>query len=245
VNEHESTSQPGQSNQSNQSSPLVYGVATREWSGWQSCLASWSATASAPYPFCIVRGKTVVEAFQEIYEQTTEPILAYLHDDLLLHEPNWDQRVLREFTDPTVGAVGFGGAARFGHPQIYQLPYELMQLARFEFQSNMRNAEDHGIRFTGARDVAILDGFAMFIRREVLDRAGGWPVGTPVNYYMNDNWLACQLHRQGLRTRLVGVDCDHLSGKTSSITGLTDDHAAVHRWFYDEFRDCLPIVARG
>ena len=224
---------------------LVYGVATRQWDGWKDCCLSWMGTASTIYPFKVVAGKAVIEAFQEIYEKTDEPIIAYLHDDLMIYEPNWDLRVLAEFADPTVGAVGFGGALRFGHPDIYKIPYEIMQLARFEFMSNMRNAEAHGTRFTGARDVAILDGFAMFIRRSVLDKMNGWPIGTPVNYYMNDNWLACQIRRQGLRIRLVGIDCDHLSGKTSSTASLTDNHAEVHKWFYNEFRDVLPFGVRA
>jgi len=39
-----------------------------------------------------------------------QDIIAYLHDDLILKDPDWSSKVLREFHDPSVGLVGFGGA---------------------------------------------------------------------------------------------------------------------------------------
>lgn len=53
-----------------------------------------------------------VGALQRGYELSDKrhDILAYIHDDVRIYERNWDQRVLKEFDDPTVGVVGFGGA---------------------------------------------------------------------------------------------------------------------------------------
>lgn len=224
---------------------MVYGIATCQWEGWEDCVGSWYKTANHFYRYSIVTGKSILRAFQEIYESTTEPIIAYIHDDVMIYEQDWDLRVLKQFEDPQVGLVGFGGALRLGHLDIYKIPYELPQLARFGFMSNMRNAEAHGQRFFGERDVATLDGFAMFARRSVLDNFGGWPIGTPINYFMYDNLLACQVRRLGLKTRLVGVDCEHLGGKTASIIQLPDSHSAAHEWFYEEFRDVLPFAVEG
>ena len=88
-------------------SELVYGIATREWEGWKDCVSSWATTASVIYPSYVVKGKSVLEAFQEIYENTTEPIIALCHDDLEIYEKDWDKRVLAQFDDPQVGLVGF------------------------------------------------------------------------------------------------------------------------------------------
>ena len=222
-------------------SQLVLAVATRGWEGWQECVNSWDETASLPRRKYIVYGKEVLPAYQEALVKTTEPIISMTHDDVIIHEKGWDTRVLREFDDPSVGMVGFGGGLRHGSPNLYVEPYQLAQLGRFGFRSNMRNAEAHGERFTGECDVAVLDGFAMFVRRSILEKAGGWPLKTPINYFCYDYWLCCEARRQGYRIRLVGVDCEHLSGKTASMVQLTDDHAAAHRYLYDTSKDVLPF----
>src|SRR5206468_896112 len=104
-------------------------------------------------------------------------IIAYFHDDLILHSTDWLDRVLKEFEDPKVGLVGFGGATRHGQPGLYRDPYDYKQLARGNFLSNMTDAENHGRRFTGSREVVVLDGFALIIRRSMLAEFGGWPIG--------------------------------------------------------------------
>jgi len=225
-----------------QLSPMVLGVATREWDGWQNCVMSWLATASDFYAGYNVKGRDVLPAFQEIYEKTKEPIIAYIHDDVVIHEKNWDLRVLREFEDPKVGLVGFGGAPGFCHPNLRPDNYSPGAMGRIGFRSNMRNAEAHGSRMTGAENATILDGFAMFVRREVLDKAGGWPVGSPVGYWMYDAWLCCVTRWQGYRIRLVGVDCEHYSGRTASIHHVAEDASAAHRYIYDTFQDILPAM---
>src|SRR5262245_53625932 len=89
----------------------------------------------------------VVRSYQKLYEQCPEPFLAYIHDDVLCHEGGWDERVLKEFEDPDVGVVGFGGATSHGDVNIYKTPYRLNQLARFDYASNTDDAETHGARF--------------------------------------------------------------------------------------------------
>ncbi len=222
-------------------SEMVYGIATCEQPQWQECVASWHDTASLIYPHRIVRHRDILEAYQMAYKTSTEPILAYMHDDLMIYEQDWDKRVLSQFDDPAVGVVGFAGAPGIGHPQMYEHPYQGASLGRVGFKSNLRNAEVHGARFTGECDVAILDGLALFVRREVLDRAGGWPIGTPIGYFMYDAWVCLLAIREGYKVRLVGVDCDHLGGKSTGLNpNLRADWEASHRYIYDEFRGVLP-----
>lgn len=219
-------------------------IATRRWDGWINCYNSWLQTAVFEPQRVIVYDQDVLPAYQSGLDVMTNPILGFVHDDVMIYGPRWDARVLRQFEDPTVGMVGFAGALRHGSPDLYKTPYELPQLGRFGFRSNMRNAEHHGERFTGVCDVAVLDGFAMFVRRPILDKVGGWPLGTDINYFCYDYWLSCEVRRQGYRIRLVGVDCDHLSGKTASMVQLKDDHAAAHKWLYDHSRDVLPFEVK-
>jgi len=225
-------------------SDLVLAIATHRWKDWLKCVESWYDTAGFDDPphHYVVADEDVLVAYQEALEKTTEPIIGHIHDDVNIFERGWDERVLREFVDDSIGMVCFGGGRAFGSPDLYRVPYVLQNLGRSQFMSNLRNAEAHGTRFTGECDIACADGFAIFVRRKILDKWGGWPIGTPVSYFCYDMVLSAEVRRQGYRSRLVGVDCEHLSGKTASMLQLKDDHAAAHLWLYENYRDVLPFA---
>lgn len=209
----------------------------------QRCIESWKMKPS------IINGSEgMLPAYQKGYEESRADILAYIHNDVVIHEEGWDVRALREFNDPTVGIVGFGGALVHGSPDLYKTSYRLQQLGRSFYLSNTDDAEVHGARFDGACDVAALDGFALLVRRRLLDLVGGWPIGTPIGYSLYDYWATCMAHRLGYRVRLVGIRCQHLGGMTAVGMGLAkgsgESHVAAHRWLYDNFADVLPWDAR-
>lgn len=220
---------------------MVYGIATRHWSGWRDCVKSWNDNATEEHPFVIAADMPIPVGFGAMYRSTTEPIMALIHDDVMIYEPGWDVRVLREFDDPTVGLVGFAGAMGHGMPQMYTEPFRIPNLVRRDFISNMRDAEKHGSRFKGECDVAVLDGLALFVRRSVLDKWGGWPIDQKVGYFMYSENLCCEVRRQGLRIRFVGVDCEHLGGKSSG-TPLPHSYEEEHRWFFEKNRDVMPYA---
>lgn len=216
---------------------MVLGFATRRWEGYKDCIDSWQPH---PFPTLIVEDMDVLDAYQIICNATDEPIIGLPHDDVVCLEKGWHERVLREFSDPTVGMVCFGGGRGHGSDDLYTAPYKLSNLARRQFMSNMEDAEKHGIRFTGECDVAVADAFAVFIRRSVLERWGGFPHGKPVGYYMWCENVCCEVHRQGLRIRLVGVYCRHIGGRTSTVHQVTDDYEAEHKYFYENNKDVMP-----
>jgi hypothetical protein len=216
------------------------------------------------HPFMLADGsKGVLAAYEYGYQAASDDgqtnqfvwrsdIIAYVHDDCEIDGTDWYDRVEAEFDDPTVGLVGFGGATRHGTPDLYKRPYKLTNLARFNYFSNQKDAEVHGQRFTGSMDVAVLDGFALIVRREILDKAGGWPVDSPIKFHCYDYWLCCMARRNGYRIRMVGVACDHHGGRTSTRPeyaewlmrefGKTDQHVheESHRYVWDSFKDVLP-----
>lgn len=219
---------------------LVMCFATRRWDGWVKCVESWLETQNKWHKQVVTFDQDVMPAYEFLRKSTTEPILAYPHDDVMVYEKGWDSRVLKQFGDPSVGLVGFAGALGHATANLYQVPYHLPNLARQNFMSNMRDAEKHGARFTGERDVAVLDGLALFVRREILEKAGGWPVDKPYGYFMYSEWLCCETRRQGYRIRLVGVDCEHLGGKSSGFISPKENYEQAHRYFYDHNRDVMP-----
>jgi GT2 family glycosyltransferase len=199
----------------------------------------------------------VIGSYDKMYrDEATDvaaaDVLAYIHDDVTVYEKGWDARVLKEFEDPEVGVVGFGGALRHGADKIYKTRYDYRQLARYLYKSNVDDAEVHGERFAGACDVAVVDGFAIAVRRSLLDRCGGWPVDTYPPMHLYDYWVCAMAHRLGYRVRVVGVRCQHHGGQTAtsaqyqewannSVWGSDAKmHEKGHRLFYEDFRDVLP-----
>jgi len=238
----------------------------------QRCINSWKPLLVNKCEIVTLHNKHtdnlgVTGSLQWLYEHTTAPVIAFLHSDCEIFEPGWDERVLREFDDPKVGVAGFGGALQLGEDDIYKTPYRLTQLRRIDYRSNTQDAEQHGERFTGACDVATLDGFALVVRRELLDRWSqhmvaegatrityGWPVRRyPFHNY--DNALCVHAHRAGWRARLVGIDCIHHGGATATTEayqqwsldklGKTDHqvHTDSHVALYEDGRGVLPLRA--
>lgn len=215
----------------------------------EECMASWGAV-----PVTVWDGsKGMLEAYQEGWKMSVLPpwkpsdILGFVHDDVLITERDWQNRVLKEFEDPAVGLMGFGGALGHGHPDMYRIPYQLQQLGRSDYISNVEDWEIHGQQIESSTDVAVLDGFALFVRRSVLDKVHGWPLGTSIGYSCYDYWLACAARRQGYRIRVVGVRCLHLGGRTAVARKMEVSSAqidAAHRFIYDEFADVLPFRVR-
>jgi len=192
-------------------------------------------------PTKIVTGKRIVNAYQEIFLKANTQIIGLVHDDLVCLEQDWDYRVMHEFLDPKVGVVGFAGGKRHGSPDLYVKPYDVSQLARGGFLSNLRDAEVHGKRFKGECDVAVLDGMALFVRREVIDKMGGWPQDGKIDYFLYSEYLTCMARRLGYKIRLVGVACDHLGGKSTGLNpNLNADYDGEHKWLYEKFGDVLP-----
>lgn len=226
---------------------LDIAVATLGQPGAHDSIASWKRTARTPIHPLLCHGLTIIEAYQKCYEQMRKDaeVLGFLHDDLMIFEENWDLRVLRQFEDPKVGVVGFGGAYGHGHPYLYKGEFQIPLLARQGFISNMKSAEQHGTRFTGDTDVAILDGFALFIRRACLDQIGGWAGHGPISYYLYAEMACAEARRRGWKIRMCGVKCEHKGGASSGMKqDQVFDFEGEHRYLYETYKESLPWDVR-
>lgn len=179
-------------------------------------------------------------------------VLAYIHDDVEILENGWDERVLRAFSDPHVGLVGFGGATGLGGQEIYKVAYEIHQLGRRDFYSNMVDAEVHGKRQTSEMPIVFTDGFSMFLRRSLLDKIDGWS-WWPFHlvHHAYDYGIACMARRHGYSAMLAPCAVRHIGGQTAMMAvhqdmakqhgGDTQVHKDSHRFVYETFRDVLPL----
>lgn len=200
-----------------------------------------------------IPNRGVVYGLQAIYEGAKDfDAIVFMHDDVLIHHNNWAMKIADIFfTHPDAVVVGLGGATGLGTSDIYKSPYRINQLQRIDYASNQRDWEIHGKRETGTRQVAVVDGFFMAIRKSFLDQIGGWR-DFKHNFHMYDAWVCLQAARLGKQVWMVGVDCTHFGGGTSITPeymewckehGTTSEreHQEPHVTIYNEFRDVLPL----
>ena len=183
-------------------------------------------------------------------------IIGFVHDDVEMLEWGWDERLWALFNNPNIGLAGFGGAKGLGEDFIYQKPYELTQLVRKDFRSNMVGWKIHGSHETYITRVAVLDGFSQFFRYSAYKAMGGWAQaikdGLPP-HHMYDAWAACRMKELGLETWLLPLQCWHKGGMTATSAqydtwlktqGWNNDsevHAKAHEVIYNRFRNVLPL----
>lgn len=135
-----------------------------------------------------------------------DDLMAFIHDDVHVLDAAWDEQVREVMKNPDVLLVGFGGAERVElTPQHAQ---------RFDFVSNMVDAERYGRRIKKAQRVAVLDSFAMIVRMSLLDELGGFE-WWPYPYHCVDYALSMEVMKRKKQTWVVPVRCAHLDGRTA------------------------------
>lgn len=190
-------------------------------------------------------------------------VLAFIHDDVIVDDPTWASRSIallsRDHGDH--GVVGWGGALGLGTRDIYKRPYDITQLQRIMYMSNVRDAETHGARATSAREVVVLDGFSLILHPDAYLQMGGWRAAEKdgIDFHMYDAWLACRMAELGLRTAFAPVGCLHAGGGTSvaragvyevAVQGLGYESGQhlfdlAHTRIYERFRNVLPLRVPG
>lgn len=221
----------------------------------EEAVTSWQDTMSKPWPIVIddrVDGDEAgfLTKCDKAWRETDATIIGYLHNDLYIHEKAWDERVLAAFEDERVAVVGFVGATGLATDDIYKVRYDFRQLARQDVWSNLTDWQNHGGHCADSKDVAVLDSCAIFVRRQLLHRVGGWPVSTfPNTSHCTDLWICITAYRLGFRVRQVGIACTHRSGGKGQIGsqwldargGDTILHRKAHEVCYETSRDVLPL----
>lgn len=198
-------------------------------------------------------------------------IIACLHDDLEIQDPQWVSRVQRHFERyPRCGLAGFGGAIGLGSDDLYKKPYDPMQLARIGFRSNLADAEVHGARSHFAERVACLDGFSQIGHRKFFlgepgpearakrvcsqDRPWTYFEQHGIVHHLYDSLLGAYAARLEWETWYLPIACRHFGGRTAvGDQGYAEwakakipggDHGfwiQSHKRGYELFKDVLPL----
>lgn len=146
----------------------------------------------------------VLKVMDEAWREAKGDVIAILHNDVAVYEYGWDDRVLATFADPTVGLAGFLGAEGIGHTGGRQNTF-----------SNLLEAEIHGARETGNREMIMFDGLALIGRREMFEKVGGFDMEYSLHHWY-DRDISLASFSNGYKNMYIGIGCHHLSGITAN-----------------------------
>jgi len=170
-------------------------------------------------PVSVVRRERnvgLVESLLAGLEATAADLIAYLHTDLLLHEPGWDAKVREAFArDARLGLAGVIAARGIGGDG-----------GRIETHSHLLGRElgscechdqawQHHGQLMPAEGIAaaVLDGCGLFLRREAVE-AVGIDREYPLHHWYDREW-SCAFLAAGWHLRGLDLRCDHGSGFTA------------------------------
>lgn len=244
----------------------------------EPCLASWLQHAvTHPQITCVPNAYLgAVRAFargvdEHLEKHPDSEVICCFHDDLVIFEQGWDQKVLDAFADPGVGLAGFGGWMAIGATDLYDAEYDPLALAGFGYRSNQTDAERHGTRSTDVEPVVAVSAFSQIGRRAFFSgfREEEWRTKLSRRkrflrpWVQLDDWrmvdhfyaqaLGCLARRHGWRVLSLPARCRHLGGHTTNDLAYHEwaDHEmdggdrgiweAAHRIGYEQFKDVLPL----
>jgi hypothetical protein len=137
-------------------------------------------------------------------------ILAFIHSDLLIYEVGWDVTVRDAFArDDQLGLLGFVGSSQIDASGGRGLG----TMSNFQGHKQGSSAEAHGVRITGYRPAAVLDGCVLIFRRATLQENGFRSDFPPHHFY--DRLISCQVLERGWRMAVHGIACADLGEHTA------------------------------
>ena len=154
-------------------------------------------------------GMTPLAALYKGYKFAKYNLIAFAHDDFMIHEGGWDERVSKLFSVSygDVGVVGFKGCKELA------VENGRVNICTTGYMSNHDEAEFFGTRISGVTDVAHVDGDFVVVSREFLGRNefDRLEVENVDNYAEYEAWFSCMAKVSGYKVMCVGVRALHCS----------------------------------
>jgi len=195
----------------------------------------------------------VRDGINQIWENAKSEYILLMHNDVLILEKDWDLKVKKAFkNNPEAGIVGCYGSKGLGTSNLYQAHYEMNQLAR---NGNVSGASMdksvHGFRNLNGEfeNVAVFDGYALIVKKELLDKIGGLDKTVLLLHHFYDMYICVESLKNGYENIVIPLDFFHKGGASdvsqdwTKGTGKTkqDIHTDAHPLFYKYGQGILPI----
>jgi glycosyltransferase involved in cell wall biosynthesis len=163
----------------------------------------------------------VLPTFKQGLEESKGKVLVYIHNDVLIHEPGWNERIVKAFNDdPQLGLAGLFGARGVNHDGGREGSMSHMLGQEWgKCECHSPAALHHGELHTGEMAAAVFDGVGLFFRRTVLqdladhtDLFADWRA--PHHFY--DRIMSVKVAARGHHMKMIGIKFDHYSGATAN-----------------------------
>jgi len=208
-------------------------------------------------------------ALKQGFEATSADIICFMHNDVLIHEDAWDDRLISAFdNDPQLGLAGLFGAKGV-HPNGGRYHCTSHMLGKIWGACGCHDiaAIHHGELMTAIAPSVVFDSLAMFFSKQALsdliyktDSFAEWR--SPSHFY--DRFLSIKVLDLGYHMATIGIAFDHYGGGTSGSSPqyrefltewltehgytITDENldiqiykVAESQWL-EEFGSRLPVV---
>lgn len=160
--------------------------------------------------------KQLYEAYPE------EELIGVMHNDMLLYEEGWDERMKQCFeADPQLGLVGLCGSNEIdsnggrGGGTMLHFAGRSVQVGENTYTAQPQSA---GRLIHDLEPSACLDSLFMMFRREVIPHlmndTDPWEDITLAHFY--DRIWPIRTIEAGYRVGTLGVECDHIGGLTTT-----------------------------
>lgn len=152
---------------------------------------------------------------------TDGDIVGLIHNDVIIYEKGWDQRVIQSFVArPDLGMIGFVGSdevdsagGRGGGTMCF-------------FRGEKGQTQDAGKRVTDLVPAAILDSVVMLVRKPVIP-ALKIDENISICHFYDKIW-PLRLYEAGWKTGVLGVEMDHMGGMTAVVNPRY--HESAREW---------------
>lgn len=160
---------------------------------------------------------------KQLYEAyPDEEYIGIMHNDLMLYELGWDRRMMQAFhDDPQLGLIGLCGSrevdergGRGGYTVCNFMGLEV------PVKDQIWKGQDPsaGARVEGLSPALVLDSLFMLFRRDVIPHLEktweDWDQITLAHFY--DRIMPLRTIEAGYRVGVMGSDCDHIGGLTTT-----------------------------
>jgi glycosyltransferase involved in cell wall biosynthesis len=173
----------------------------------------------------------VLKTFKQGLEEASGDILFFMHNDVLIWEAGWDERITEAFAqDPDLGMAGLLGARRCERDGGRWGVMSHM-LGREWGQCEVQPAAvHHGELMTGIAPAVVFDGVGLMFRRVALAAVSQqydlWSDSRPLHHFYDRN-ISLAFCEAGYHQAVIGIQFDHFSGATANASSKYHDTAKV------------------
>ena len=209
-------------------------------------------------PYTVLRNEENVGVPAAIWqgaEFAHSDVIVFIHNDVYIHEDNWDVRVRNEFDiKPKLGIAGF-----FGAPGVTQDGGRYMSMSNMLGLVGGSKGELHGLIIDGEHPASVLDGLSMIFRKSVMAELD---ISQIPQHHWYDRIIPLEIIARGYWCETIGIAFDHDSGRTAGKKQYSDSskkwleennqevneddidgstYNAGYKLFYDNWAQHLPL----